>query len=491
MEVMYALANNKKLSEKRRRSIRRASRASPTSPPSSPPSSPPDSTSPDAEVDSKGALVDVGLRAESEEDSIEAIAADAPTASNVISSTKAANAFATAASSSSATAPQSTVVKGRAWGKARRLSVTTAAATKAWHSDVDSVYKRLGLACLSQHTLCSGIFWRGSAGYTRAQTVMVLLNSIYLELLLVVWFYQAPESTTASTVPVSSDGTVIPSAKTQAVSTSSDGDAMVINPVAVVVGGMVSAAICIPGCLCFAWFYDPIIFVRLGKWLLKFIFLWPYYLFVCVTRRTARIAPNVATGINEAINNVTDKVDAAAHALGVDETLDKVGDTVDSAARALGIEGDEGFTAPPTAPVYSHASLEETLFRASLERMWRARDWPAVRHILLGWTLNHLAFWTQFIIFAAYACELFESNEHRDLTREAPAGSVDELWATWTFSVVHRFVLFEPTLILAAKGAPMLFASAFCTNCCGESIANAMGLVLELVIQVIKEIVRG
>lgn len=47
--------------------------------------------------------------------------------------------------------------------------------TKRWHKDVNRGYKRLWLFFKDSHTLMAGVIYRGVGGYTRAQTVMVLL----------------------------------------------------------------------------------------------------------------------------------------------------------------------------------------------------------------------------------------------------------------------------------------------------------------------------
>ena len=46
--------------------------------------------------------------------------------------------------------------------------------TKRWHKDVDSLWKRVCLGCTAKHSLCAGILTRGLAGFTRAQTMMLL-----------------------------------------------------------------------------------------------------------------------------------------------------------------------------------------------------------------------------------------------------------------------------------------------------------------------------
>ena len=73
----------------------------------------------------------------------------------------------------------------------------------------------------------------------------VLLNSFAFELVLLCLFYTPP--------PPAHDGAPM----------------MTINIVGIVLGGTFAALITIPTMLSFAWLYEPIIFVRLGRWLAR------------------------------------------------------------------------------------------------------------------------------------------------------------------------------------------------------------------------------
>ena len=73
---------------------------------------------------------------------------------------------------------------------------------------------------------------------------------------------------------------------------------------------------------------------------------------------------------------------------------------------------------------------------------------------------------------------------------QALGGSTDFLYA-WCFSALQRFVLHEPTLILAAKGLPILFASAFCANCVGETVVNILTVTFESVLTCIMELTKA
>ena len=94
----------------------------------------------------------------------------------------------------------------------------------------------------------------------------VLINSLGLEIVVLCMFYSAP----------------------------SDGP-LVINPVKIIVNGALCATICIPCMLIFAWLFNPMIFVRVGKWCLTTLFCWPRSLYrgfsrCCAATRTRTAA---------------------------------------------------------------------------------------------------------------------------------------------------------------------------------------------------------
>ena len=111
--------------------------------------------------------------------------------------------------------------------------------------------------------------------------------------------------------------------------------------------------------------------------------------------------------------------------------------------------------------------------------------------------------------FVLYGCQLFESQDmvgddagdgdvnNSDgngdglaVVRAIPlikqAGNPVELIISWLLSCFQRFVLLEPSLILANKGLPMLFASAFCANCCGNSIIESVSLLFVIITEFVK-----
>ena len=66
--------------------------------------------------------------------------------------------------------------------KQAKLVVQQEVFVKRWHKDVDRNYKRLWLSFKDSHTLMAGVLYRGAAGFTRAQTVMVSASARTLSL---------------------------------------------------------------------------------------------------------------------------------------------------------------------------------------------------------------------------------------------------------------------------------------------------------------------
>ncbi len=513
------------------------------------------------------------------------------------------------------------------WKRAK-FGVEGQVMVQRWHKDVDSVWKRVCLACTQSHTLCAGILYRGAAGYTRAQTVMILINGFAFELFMLCLTYSSPPA-----LPIdNATGLPIEDA----------GPAVVINPIAIIFSATVAAAICIPAMLVFSWAYNPIIYVRLIIWGAKLFVCGPILVCKGGLRRSgcyARVgvaqqhqrknaspvqedvraevkeltdADGDGVVTNEEVNDmvtylnanedfedvkkvidtdgdgvvtaqelmaatcggasaassaagartlterelaeVKDLIDADADGnisgLEVSDmvedlnTLDELGDVkklidingdgmvtsteLAHAMRGSGIgetlrpepppsapedsgsashgrlgRDDEHVTTPPPSPPdeeddqeaaaevtearrsYSYESLDEGLLKASLTQSWSRGDMDAVKHILIGWTVSYFFFVVLCYFFAAYGCLLFEQPPTRPLGRP-PAGNTDELIIAWSLSAFQRFVLHEPTLILAGKGLPVLFASEFCANCCGESIINFLGLAFTIIMEAFK-----
>jgi len=300
---------------------------------------------------------------------------------------------------------------------------------------------------------------------------MVLLNSVALEtIILCMWF-----------APAVSDGP------------------MVINPVTVVIAGTLSACIAVPGILVFAWLFKPMTFVRFGRWVLLNLFCWPCYVQkACAARyqrrKTAPIPDIAAKG--------GDDDDGASESKKQKKASRPVGRTRNMAMfEQLSSRGLEHYVTPvgevdPTtggkaARAYSYASLNETLLAQSIGYTVAKRKWRAVAKILFGWVSNYLCFLLQMIVISAYGCELFEGTNYRDPNASPPVANPNEFWVTWCFSVIQRFVVNEPMLIVISRGLPMLFATAFCANCCGETIQGCLAVSLTSLVSCIKQATRA
>ena len=355
-------------------------------------------------------------------------------------------------------------IQGR-W-KAAKFAAQAETVAERWHKDVDSVWKRLCLECNRSHTLCAGILYRGSGGYTRAQTCMILINSFAFEAVILLLFYSAPAE-----------------------------GATVINPVGIIFSGTVCGLIVVPTMVSFAWLFHPMTFVRFGRWCLVAFFCWPKWLANCCCRSSGKVTPGTAT----------------AEPAKVEGALSRVHAPLDTPPESAPIAADSSSTkqaAPEDAPTFayvpkeerhfSYESMNDVMIKASLSQSWKRKDWPAVRQILFGWGSNLFLFFAMVFSFMLYGCELFEPRRdpddptvgYGDPNDATVAGNTDELILAWFLSAFQRFVLHEPTIILASKGLPILFASAFCMNCCGETIVNLLTTVFTVLMACITEITK-
>jgi Ca2+-binding EF-hand superfamily protein len=518
--------------------------------------------------------------------------------------------------------------------------------TKRWHKDVDRVWKRLGLACISSHSLCAGITTRGVPGFTRAQTVMILVNGFAFELVMLLLLLPPPPP--------------LPTDNVTGMPIEPEGPAVVINPIGIIFGAGVAASICIPMGLILTWLFDPIIIVNVSKNMAWFYLCWPYWLVwkrlkkcymwlrAKCKRRSAKVAANsdgasssMATrlqpvsakvkktfsrfdvnhngyleiqelrkalehyGLNlstaeagRMLRVYEDKPDGkmdlsefaqAVRDLSAAEEAPKVKQTfagfdandsgyleikelrkalehhglnlsTSEAGRIMSSYDDHpngkldlsefaqvindlsAVDEAPAAPVlkktkthmrvgrlgvnvpkatadpkgktdeveaprlaansaarrFSYESLNEGLLKASLSHTWKNKDWPGVRHILLGWGLSIGMFGIFLLMTLFFGCSLFEPQdpaknpylpplEEGEVSTHVPGDTV-ELIRAWLFSCGLRFFLNEPMIILASKGLPMLFASAFCANLCGEVIVESLNLLITILIELIKSI---
>ncbi|KOO28442.1 calmodulin-like protein 5 [Chrysochromulina tobinii] len=546
------------------------------------------------------------------------------------------------------------------WKQAKHKTNATLL-TKRWHKDVDRVWKRLCLACMYNHSLCAGITTRGVPGFTRAQTVMILVNGFAFELVMLLLLLPAPPP--------------LPTDNVTGVPIEPEGPAVVINPIAMIFGAGVAASICIPMGLILTWLFDPIILVNVCKNMAWFYLCWPYWLVwkrlekcyrwlrVMCKRRSAKVAehsgedptstavasPPVSANVKQTfarfdvshngyleiqelrkalehygLNLSTDEagrimsvyddkpdgkldlsefaqavrdLSAAEEAPKVKQTFarfdandsgyleiqelrkalehhglnlstaeagrimssydDKPNGKLDLSEFAQVIHDLSAADEAPAAPEpvmkktkthmrvgrhgvnvrktsakdnnqadnqadkgeaageaakaeaprlaansaarnFSYESLNDGLLKASLSYTLKNKDWPGMRHILLGWGLSIGMFGIFLLMTLLFGCSLFEPQdpaknpylpplEEGEVSTHVPGDTV-ELIRTWLFSCGLRFFLNEPMIILASKGMPMLFASAFCANLCGEVIVESLNLLVTIMIEVIKSI---
>jgi len=185
---------------------------------------------------------------------------------------------------------------------------------------------------------------------------------------------------------------------------------------------------------------------------------------------------------------------AADEAPAAPSAKDDMGEAAGEAAKAEAPR----LAANSAARSFSYESLNDGLLKASLSNTWKNKDWPGVRHILLGWGLSIVMFGIFLLMTLFFGCSLFEPQdpaknpylpplEEGEVSTHVPGDTV-ELIRAWLFSCGLRFFLNEPMIILASKGLPMLFASAFCANLCGEVIVESLNLLVTIMIEVIKSI---
>lgn len=344
------------------------------------------------------------------------------------------------------------------WRQAK-VSVRHQVLVNRWHKDVDRVHKRLWISFKSSHTLMAGVIFKGYAGHTRAETIMILMNSLALEVVVLCMFYSMP----------------------------SEGP-LVINPIKIAINGALCAFICIPAMLVFAWLFQPQTFVQFFIWLLRCLFCWPLALRACCQRRSKRVAPAA-----EASHPVSPPASPPAPGEDVAEawvtprprpgTETEAEKSIErSVIKRLARQVTQFATAQPERH-YSYASLNEYFIRQSLSKSFKNRDCKSTTRILVAWLLSLICFFGMLLVFALYGCEIYFFATEANSTGT-------ELLLSWAWSILQRFVVNEPLLILVGKLVPMLFSTALCANVCGESIANLAGYLVAGIISFVKVVTR-
>ena len=102
----------------------------------------------------------------------------------------------------------------------------------------------------------------------------------------------------------------------------------------------------------------------------------------------------------------------------------------------------------------------------------------------MGWLANHFFFTALLLVFAVYGC-VFEQ-----LYADEKSETDKLLMYSWAWSIVQRFVVNEPVLILVGVLVPLLFATECCANMCTESCNNVLGVAVAMLITFMKRVKR-
>ena len=326
----------------------------------------------------------------------------------------------------------------RHWMIARR-QVEHVTLARRWHKSVNRAYKRLWLSFKESHTLAAGVFFRGASGtllprLTRAQTVQILLNSLAFELVVLCMLLSSP----------------------------SDGP-LVINPVKIIASGSLAALICIPGTVLSAGLFAPRQLARgLGK-IFCCVAKSPWRLLKCCGRLWCRILC-CRGGSSRRVTPVL-AGERGSTPRGVDDEDEDEGEEDSRTA-----EGDR-LPLTPSRRRYDYTSLDTYMVQMSFRRSFRKREWRHVLPVACGWLANWALMIGLMSIVSAYGCEFYASL--------AEGKHSEAFLLSWGWSIIQRFVVNEPMLILAQKGVPMLFASVACEHFLSESMVACLGLIVE------------
>jgi len=368
------------------------------------------------------------------------------------------------------------------WARARRHGRHAVLATR-WHKDVDRPWKHIWLDFKQSHTLLAAVIFRGSPGYTRAQTVHILLNSLALELVILCMMYSAP-----------GDGPVV------------------INPIRIISSGFVAALICMPGVIVFSWCFTPIAFVRFAKLLVLVpckLLLFVARLFrdrvVCCFRPFRR---NIVRGAKGPARSTSlpplppppfpppsppstspsrlGKSSAQAGGAGgkwraVVAAQHQERDASPGGVQHFGLNRStmEGVGSKGRDIKVSYASLDEHLLRLSLRHALRRRDYRCAASIAGTWALSWTMFFGLMLTFSLYGCEFHLQHQ--------AAANQKELLLSWGWSIGQRFLINEPFLIMFSSALPMMLSSQLCQTfapCCTEALGEFFAMVIDVVVSI-------
>ena len=292
-----------------------------------------------------------------------------------------------------------------------------------------STAAKLALAFKSRHTLLAGLFYNGALGYTRAQTLQVLSNSLALELVLVSMTFSLPD---ASVAP-----------------------AYVIQPIVVIVHGLIAGLICIPGMVLSAWLFDVDIVGRLAiRILIAPVYLgWHCVRRACCGQPAARVAPEASSLSSGSESSRSTRLEHG-------ESTSRRSGRGGFRRRRRRMSEEHGAKIGIVGMCLAAVARERQRSRRSLgETDGGQRLWDRLR-LPLGWLLNWILLFALLFLFVTYLCEFSVQPNPLLIQREL-------LW-TWGFSITQRFLINEPLIIIASKLGPKILRSKIWYACFSE-----------------------
>ena len=135
--------------------------------------------------------------------------------------------------------------------------------------------------------------------------------------------------------------------------------------------------------------------------------------------------------------------------------------------------------------IFRYDSVNEHLVMLSLSRALKRREWRRAGRLALGWLANYFIFTALLLVFVVYGCVF-------DETSTLDEGESDALLLySWAWSILQRFVVNEPAIILVGVMVPLLFATECCANLCTESTNNVLGVCIAMLITFFKRMRRA
>lgn len=418
--------------------------------------------------------------------------------------------------------------------RARRAALT-------WDKTVGGSLRRLWLALKTRHSLFSGVLFHGAGDLSRAQTLMVFVNSVALQLVLVSLMY-------VPRVP---------------------GQPLTINPIKIAVSGTVASLITMPMSMTFALIYRPILLARvLFKLALRLVTLLLCLPCVCAARfvrwqrqrRKRRASRRVADSARREPGNL---VASKAIARALKGRCQKLHEDSAARRRSLALGGEaivvrdahQGASPPaaatdeeggavrvkPSGETKGATSEEtqmerfvdgllggrghDTLFSRSMRNdldllasaapriaphtmdevsasggaasrrsaagatrrgaMRRRRRIPRkLRALVLGWCINVCLLLAMLQLFLLYVCE-FASTEGSSESSQVLVER--ELMWSWGWSIMQRVLFNEPLMIISVRGLPMLLRAQCARQLCSEALLEYVAQAVETGAGIAKE----